>query len=128
MRVRELLRIVRTVTNLPNFGNKEETRNWLQGVIETAWTIPGSSLDDVLMNFVDHAVRNNLYDSLYRMLIVCLSTSRALTAEETAWAVRQLEASAKTAGVDPLAVLRVVEDIAAMVQLVRDAASRSSTY
>ena len=128
MRIPELLRIVYSIANLPNFGDANATRDWLQGVIDAAWSIPGSSLDDAVMAFLGSLCKSDEYDSLYRLLIVCLTTGRALTPEESALAIPLIAASAKTAGVKPETVLTVVEAIASMVQLIRDAASRSSTY
>ena len=128
MRIPELLRIVRSIANLPNFGDARATRDWLRGVIDAAWSIPGSSLDDAVMAFLGSLCKSDEYDSLYRLLIVCLTTGRALTPEESALAIPLIAASAKTAGVKPETVLTVVEAIASMVQLIRDAASRSSTY
>ena len=127
MRVLELMRIVRNVANLPNFGDANATREWLQGVINDTWSIPGSSLDDAVMAFLGQAVRNDdEYESLYRLLIVCLT--RALTPCEAALAIPLIAASAEAACINPMTVLTVVNGIAAMVQLVRDAASHSSTY
>ena len=128
MRVPELLRIVRKVADLPNFGDKEATRSWLAGVIDASWSIPGSSLDDVVMAHLAQVVRDDGYDSLYRLLVVCLTTGRTLTPEEAAMAISLIAERAKAEGIDPETVLTVVEAIADMVQLVRDAASRSSTY
>jgi len=128
MRVSELLRIVRNVANLPNFGDERTTRDWLSGVINAAWSIPGSSLDDVVMAHLAQVVRDDGYDSLYRLLVVCLTTGRTLTPEEAAMAISLIAERAKAEGINPETVLTVVEGIAAMVQLVRDAASRSSTY
>ena len=129
MRVLELLRIVRNVANLPNFGDANATREWLQGVIDATWSIPGSSLDDAVMAFLGQVVRDDdEYDSLYRLLVVCLTTGRALTPDESALAIPLIAASAKAAGVKPETVLTVVEAIASMVQLIRAAASHSSAY
>ena len=127
MRVLELLRIVRNVASLPNFGDKLETRDWLQGVINDTWSIPGSSIDDAVMAFLGQAVRHDdEYDSLYRLLIMCLT--RALTPKEAALAIPLIAASAEAARINPMTVLTVVEGIASMVRLIRAAASHSSTY
>ncbi len=128
MRVLELLRIVRSIANLPNFGDEKATRDWLSGVIDAAWSVPGSSLDDAVMAFLGHAVRNDEYDSLYRLLIVCLTTDRALMPDESALAIRPIAARAIAAGVKPETVLTAVEGIASMVRLIRAAASHSSAY
>jgi hypothetical protein len=133
MRVLDLVRAVRTVTDLPNFGDERATREWLSGVIATAWAMPSNStneiVDDDAMSFLwGLACSKQSFDSLYRLLVVCLTTSRALTVEEAALAMPLIAERSKAAGVKPETVLTVVEGIASMVQFVRDAASRSSTY
>lgn len=131
--------IVGDIVTLPNFGDANATRDWLCGVIATAESIPQSWIvwpnlcdreaDNDMLAFLQQAVCDDgLYDSLYRMLIACLSTGRELTVEEAALAVRLLAEAAEKAGVDPQDVLATMQTIADMVQLVRDAASRSSTY
>ena len=124
MRVLDLVRSMKTVVDLPNFGDERATREWLLGVISTAWALPGDSLDGMIdddtVQFLSAAASSErMFEPIYRLMLVVLTTSRALTAEEAALAVRQLEASAKTAGVNPLAVLRVVEDIADLVRLIQ---------
>jgi|LSQX01.1.fsa_nt_gb hypothetical protein len=131
MRVLELMRIVRNVANLPDFGDEKATREWLVGVIDSAWSIPTKNEevgDDVVAFLARLAGDKQSFDALYRMLIVCLSTGRALTPEESALAIRLVADAAEGAGVDPQDVLATVQGIAGMVRLLRDAASRSSTY
>jgi len=131
--------IVGDIVTLPNFGDANATRDWLQGVVAIAESIPQwwivwpnlceREADDDMLAFLQQAVRDDgMYDSLYRLLIVCLSTGRELTAEEAALAVRLLADAAKKAGVDPQDVLATMQTIASLVRLIRDSALCSSTY
>ena len=123
MRVLELLRIVRKVANLPNFGNKEATRQWLVGVVDTAWTIPslnGAIDDDAVALVARLAGNKRAFEPLHRLLLVVMTTDRALTPEEASLAVRPIAEQANAAGVHPMAVLVVVECMAKMIKLVRD--------
>lgn len=138
-RIVEVFGIAEDIVALPDFGNTKATRKWLGSIIEIAESIPDQWVvwldlcekedDDDIIAFLRQAVRDdNLYDSLYRMLIVCLSTGRPLTPEESALAVQLLAEAAEKAGVDPQNVLAAVQDIASLVRFIRDSVSRSSTY
>ena len=133
MRMLDLLQSVEAVADLPNFGHQEATRRWLSGVISTAWAIPTHSpygvIDDVTVQFLSAAANSvELFEPIYRLILYRLPADRALTPEEAALAVMLIAASAKAAGVNPQAVLRVVEGIAGMVRLIRDSVSHNSTY
>ncbi len=126
MRVLDLVRCVETVAKLPNFGNMKETREWLSGVISTAWSIPSNSpngvMDDATVQFVSSlAGSSERFEPLYRVILYRLPpASRELMPEEALLAVRPLAAQAEASGVNPLAVLRVVEALADLVRFIRD--------
>ena len=125
MRMLDLLQSVRDVANLPNFGHQEATRQWLSGVISTAWSIPSNSpggvIDDATVQFLSAAaVSIDRFEPIYRLILYTLPTDRTLTPDEAAIAVRPIESAAKASGVNPLAVLRVIEALADLVRFIRD--------
>ena len=125
MRVLDLLESVKAVADLPNFGHQEAARNWLSGVISTAWAIPTHSpygvIDDATVQFLSAAANSiEMFEPIYRVLLYRLPSDRALTPEEEEIAVRPLAAQAKASGVNPLAVLRVIEALADLVRFIRD--------
>ena len=125
MRMLDLLESVKTVADLPNFGYQEATRNWLLRVISTAWAIPSNSpngvIDDATVQFLSAAAGNiEMFEPIYRLILYTLPTDRTLTPDEAAIAVRPIESAAKASGVNPLAVLRVIEALADLVRFIRD--------
>jgi len=124
MRMLDLLQSVEAVADLPNFGHQEATRRWLSGVISTAWAIPTHSpygvIDDVTVQFLSAAANSvELFEPIYRLILYRLPADRALTPEEAAIAVRPIAEQAKASGVNPLAVLRVIEALADLVRFIR---------
>ena len=124
MRMLDLLESVKTVADLPNFGYQEATRKWLSGVISTAWAIPSNSpngvIDDATVQFLSAAAGNiELFEPIYRLILYRLPADRALTPEEAALEVRPIAEQAKASGVNPLAVLRVIEALADLVRFIR---------
>ena len=125
MRMLDLLESVKTVADMPNFGHQEATRQWLVGVISTAWAIPTHSpnevIDDATVQFISQlACSIDLFEPLYRVLLYRLPSNRTLTPEEAAIAVRPIAEQAKASGVNPLAVLRVIEALADLVRFIRE--------
>ena len=125
MRMLDLLESVKTVADLPNFGYQEATRNWLSGVISTAWSIPSNSpngvIDDDTIQFVSAAASSiEMFEPIYRLILYRLPSNRTLTPEEALLAVRPIAEQAKASGVNPLAVLRVIEALADLVRFIRD--------
>ena len=125
MRMLDLLESVKTVADLPNFGYQEATRHWLVGVISTAWAIPTRSpygvIDDATVQFLSAAAGSSeRFEPIYRLILYRLPADRALTPEEAAIAVRPIAEQAKASGVNPLAVLRVIEALADLVRFIRD--------
>jgi hypothetical protein len=125
MRMLDLLESVKTVADLPNFGYQEATRQWLSGVISTAWSIPSNSpngvIDDATVQFISQLAGSiELFEPLYRVLLYRLPSNRTLTPEEALIAVRPIAEQAKASGVNALAVLRVIEALADLVRFIRD--------
>ena len=128
-----ILEAIRDVTVLPDFGDKEATREWLDKVITAIESIPRwwvilpnisdmarALASDDMMSCLGHAVHydDDLYDSFYQLLRVMVTTSSAQSAIEAAAAVRQLAARAKDAGIDPVSILTVVECMIALARLI----------
>ena len=124
MRMLDLLESVETVADLPNFGYQEATRQWLVRVISTAWAIPSNSpngvVDDDTVQFISQLASSiEMFEPLYRVLLYRLPSNRTLTPEEAEIAIRPIAEQAKACGVNALAVLRVIEALAALVRFIR---------
>ena len=124
MRILELLRIVRTVAAIPDFGDKEATRAWLLKLCEIAGLLverTPTPADDAVLAFLERSIGNDdLFDPIYRLLLAVLSTDETLTASEAETATQPLTSEAEKAGIDPLTILAIVEAVAALVKLIRD--------
>jgi hypothetical protein len=121
----DLLESVREVANLPNFGDYDDTRSWLSAVISAAWAIPSNSpggvLDDDTVQFISQLAGSiELFEPIYRLILYRLPSNRTLTPEEALLAVRPIAEQAKASGVNPLAVLRVIEALADLVRFIRE--------
>ena len=125
MRVLDLVRSVETVAKLPNFGDEKATREWIGGIISTAWAIPSTSphgvIDDATVQFLSSlAGSSERFEPIYRLILYRIPSNRTLTPEEALLAVRPIAEQAKASGVNPLAVLRVIEALADLVRFIRD--------
>ena len=133
-RIVEMVGTIGDVVVLPDFGDRDAVKRWLINVVDIAdgivWTnMYEKEADGDIMEFLRSAIRDaDMYDSLYRMLIVCLSTGRELTVEEAALAVRLVAEATKPYGVDPQDVLATMQNIAGLVRLIRESVSHRSTY
>ena len=128
-----ILEAIRDVSVIPNFGDKEATRDWLDKVVTAIESIPRwwvvlpnisdmarALANDDMVSFLGHAVHydDDLYDSLYQLLRVMVTPSSAQSAIEAAAAVRQLAERAKASGIDPVSILTVVECMIALARLI----------
>jgi hypothetical protein len=136
MRILELLRIFRTIANLPDFTNKEAVREWLISLLGIAQSLTDrtpNEADDRVVEFLVRSVANEkLFDPIYDLLVALLDRDDInLGASEAATepaAPGTLAAEAKAAGIDPLtigrdpaaAVLAIVEAVATLVKLIRE--------
>ena len=128
-----ILEAIRDVAVLPNFEDKEATRDWLDKVLTAIESIPQwwivlpnlgdmakAFASDDMLSPLGYAVRDNdeLFDSLHRLLRVMVTPSSAQSAIEAAAAVRQLAERAKAAGIDPVSILTVVECMISLARLI----------
>ena len=128
MRFLELLRIFRTIANLPDFTNKEATREWLISLLGIAQSLTDrtpNEADDRVVEFLVRSVANEkLFDPIYDLLVALLDRDDInLGASEAATepaAPGTLAAEAKAAGIDPLTILAIVEAVATLVKLIRE--------
>jgi hypothetical protein len=128
MRFLELLRIFRTIANLPDFTNKEAVREWLISLLGIAQSLTDrtpNEADDRVVEFLVRSVDNEkLFDPIYDLLVALLDRDDInLGASEAATepaAPGTLAAEAKAAGIDPLTILAIVEAVAALIKLIRE--------
>ena len=121
MRILELLRIFRMIADLPDFGDKEATRQWLLKLCEIAGLLTERTptpADDAVLAFLVRSISNPaLFDPIYELLTALLTAPPETVA---CMAPPALAAEAKAAGIDPLTILAIVEAVAALVKLIRE--------
>lgn len=128
MRFLELLRIFRAIAAIPDFGNKEATREWLISLLGIAQSLtdrtPNEADDRVVEFLVRSVAEPKLFDPIYDLLVALLDRDDInLGASEAATepaAPGTLAAEAKAAGIDPLTILAIVEAVATLVKLIRE--------
>jgi len=128
-----ILEASRDIAVLPNFEDKETTRDWLDKVVTAIESIPQwwivlpnisdmarALADDEIMSFLGQAVRDNdeLFDSLHRLLRAMVTTGSVQSAIDAAAAVRQIAERAKAAGVNPMSILTAAECMIALARLI----------
>jgi hypothetical protein len=121
MRFLELLRIFRVIANLPDFGDKEATRQWLLKLCEIASMLTErtpTEADDAVLAFLERSIANPaLFDPIYELLTAMLTAppeAVACTAPPT------LAAEAKAAGIDPMTILAIVEAVVGLIKLISE--------
>jgi hypothetical protein len=128
MRFLELLRIFRTIANLPDFTNKEAVREWLISLLGIAQSLTDrtpNEADDRVVEFLVRSVNNEkLFDPIYDLLVALLDRDDInLGASEAATepaAPGTLAAEAKAAGIDPMTILAIVEAVASLIKMLRE--------
>jgi len=122
MRLLELLRIFRTIADLPDFGDKEATRAWLLNLCEIAGLLAGRTptpADDAVLAFLERSIGNPaLFDPIYDLLVALLGAEDGES--QKVGLTPALAAGANKAGIDPLTILAIVEAVAALIRLIRE--------
>ncbi|MGE4340690.1 MAG: hypothetical protein AB7E55_32775 [Pigmentiphaga sp.] len=121
MRILELLRIVRTVAAIPDFGDKEATRAWLLNLCDIAGLLTERTptpADDAVLAFLKRSVADpKLFDPIFDLLTNLLA---AEPGAPTCAAPPELAAAAEAAAIDPLTIIAIVEAVAALIKLIRE--------
>lgn len=126
MRFLELLRIFRTIANLPNFADKASTRQWLLNLCDIAGLLTERTptpADDAVLAFLKRSIADEkLFDPIFELLTALLDRDDAPTAAEAfgATSPSEIATEAKAAGVDPLTIVAIIEAIAALIKLIRE--------
>ena len=119
MRLLELLRIFRTIADLPDFGDKEATRAWLLKLCDVAKLLTEQTptpADDAVLAFLERSISDpKLFDPIFGLLTTLLATDDG---PETLASAELTEATI-SAGIDPATILAIVEAVAALVKLIR---------
>ena len=119
-RIVEAIRIVRDVAIVPHHGDKDATREWLRNVTGLASYIE-TPADEDMMSFLGRVLSNNYsFDPIYRLWIAVMTADRPLTAGEAALVAQRLRPATEQYGIDPLAVIEVIEALADLVRFIRD--------
>jgi len=120
VRILELLRIVRTIAAIPDFGDKEAVRAWLLKLCDVAKLLTDRTptpADDAIVAFLERSISDpKLFDPIFGLLTTLLATDDG---PETLASAELTEATI-SAGIDPLTILAIVEAVAALVKLIRD--------
>lgn len=122
MRILELLRVMRTVISLPDFGDKEATRTWLLRLcdigklVTTRTTTPA---DDAVLAFLERSIGDpKLFDPIYDLLTAMLDADDGES--QKVGLTPSLAAEANAAGIDPLTILAIVEAVATLIKIIRE--------
>ena len=122
MRILELLRILRSVTDLPDFGDKEAVRAWLLKLCEIAGLLTErtpTEADDAVLAFLERSIANPaLFDPIYDLLTTLLGAEDGES--QKVGLTPALAAEANKAGIDPLTILAIVEAVASLIKMLRE--------
>ena len=122
MRILELLRIVRTVAAIPDFGDKEATRAWLLKLCEIAGLLverTPTPADDAVLAFLERSIGNPaLFDPIYDLLVALLGAEDGES--QKVGLTPMLAGEAEKVGIDPLTILAIVEAVVGLIKLIRE--------
>ena len=122
MRILELLRIVRTVAAIPNFGDKEAVRAWLLDLCDVAKLLTDRTptpADDAVLAFLERSIGDpKLFDPIYDLLTALLDAKDGES--QKVGLTPMLAGEAEKVGIDPMTILAIVEAVAALVKLIRE--------
>ena len=122
MRLLELLRIFRVIADLPDFGDKEATRQWLLNLCEIAKLLTErtpTEADDAVLAFLERSIANPaLFDPIYELLVALLGAKDGESPK--VGLTPMLAAEANKAGIDPLTIVAVIEAVVGLIKLIRE--------
>ena len=121
VRILELLRIFRTIADLPNFGDKEAVRAWLLKLCEIAGLLTErtpTEADDAVLAFLERSIANPaLFDPIYDLLTALLAGAGE---SQKVGLTPALAGEAEKAGIDPMTILAIVEAVASLIKMLRE--------
>ena len=121
MRILELLRIVRTVAAIPNFGDKEAVKRWLLDLCDVAKLLTDRTptpADDAIVAFLERSIGDpTLFDPIYDLLTALLAGDGE---SQKVGLTPGLAGEAEKAGIDPLTILAIVEAVVSLIKLIRE--------
>ena len=121
MRILELLRIVRVVAAIPDFGDKEAVRAWLLKLCEIAGMLTErtpTEADDAVLAFLERSVADEkLFDPICELLTNLLA---AEPGAPTCAAPPELAAATEAAAIDPLTIVAIMEAVVALIKFIRE--------
>lgn len=124
MRLLELLRIFRTIADLPDFSDKEAMRTWLLRLCDVAGLLTRltpSPADDAVLAFLERSIADpKLFDPIFELLSNLLADDGPLTAMQADSASWPIVAEAKAAGIDPVMIIAIIEAVVALIKLLRE--------
>ena len=120
MRLLELLRIFRAIAAIPDFGDKEATRQWLLNLCEIAGLLTERTptpADDAVLAFLERSISNpEMFDPIYDLLAALLAGN----GDAPVAMAFPLTSEAEKAGIDPMTILAIVEAVVALVKWLRE--------
>ena len=120
MRILELLRIVRTIAAIPDFGDKEATRAWLLKLCDVAKLLTEQTptpADDAVLAFLERSIGNPaMFDPIYDLLGALLAGN----GDAPVAMAFPLTSEAEKAGIDPMTILAIVEAVVGLIKLIRE--------
>ncbi len=122
MRLLELLRIFRVIAALPDFGDKEATREWLISLLGIAQSLTDrtpNEADDRVVEFLVRSVANEkLFDPIYDLLVALLGAEDGES--QKVGSTPALAGEAEKAGIDPVTIVAIIEAVASLIKLIRE--------
>ncbi len=120
MRLLELLRIFRVIAALPDFGDKEATRQWLLNLCDVAKLLTERTptpADDAVLAFLERSISNPaMFDPIYDLLVALLAGN----GDAPVAMAFPLTSEAEKAGIDPMTILAIVEAVVGLIKLIRE--------
>ena len=122
MRLLELLRIFRTIADLPDFTDREATRTWLLKLCDVAKLLTEQTptpADDAIVAFLERSISDpKLFDPIYDLLVALLGAEDGES--QKVGLTPMLAGEAEKVGIDPVTIMAIIEAVAALVKLIRD--------
>ena len=122
MRLLELLRIFRTIADLPDFTDREATRTWLLSLCGIAGLLTERTptpADDAVLAFLKRSIADpKLFEPIFDLLTALLSQHEADPGVPTA--SNELATAAEASAIDPLTIIAIVKAVAALIKLIRE--------
>jgi hypothetical protein len=121
MRFLELLRIFRTIANLPDFTDKAAVQTWLLKLCEIAGLLTErtpTEADDKVLAFLERSIGDEkLFDPIYDLLVALLAGDGE---SQKVGLTPTLTAEAEKVGIDPVTIVAIIEAVVGLIKLIRE--------